>query len=85
MGAGHVLNFVIYRSTTGDGDDEVLQHKVAGAEMAHITLHPAGSLNLRERRSASRLREFVAADLAGFSPLPSGALRQFLSRVRNRI
>jgi len=80
-----VLNFVVYRSTTGDGDDLVLQHKTMGIEMAHVTLHPDGAFNVREKRSAAALRAIVRADLAGFSPVPSAALREFLSRIRHRI
>jgi hypothetical protein len=51
-----VINFVVYNSTTGAGDDEVLQHKVFGTtETAHITLHPDGSINFRIKRSKTAL------------------------------
>ena len=43
-----VINFVIYDSTTGVGEDEVPQHKIMGTtETAHITLHPDGTVNFR--------------------------------------
>jgi hypothetical protein len=79
------LNFVVYASTTAAGEDEVLQHKKYGAEMAHITLHPDGTVNVRQTRSADALKQFVQSGLAGFTPAPSERLRKFLQRVQHKI
>ena len=79
-----VLNFVVYRSKSGLGEDEVLQHKTLGIELAHVTSHPDGSVNLRERApgAGKRLLGFVRNGLLGFSPRPSQRLEKFLRRVR---
>ena len=67
-----VINFVVYPSTTGTGDDEVLQHKIMGtSETAHITLHPDGSVNFRIKRTKNPLEVAVRCGLSGFSPVPS--------------
>ena len=62
----HLLNFVVYTSTTGSGDDEVLQHKYHGVEMSHVTRHPDGTVNFRTERDGNWLRQFVNNNLAGF-------------------
>ena len=82
-----LLNFVVYRSTSVPGEDEVLQHKTHGVEMAHITLHPDGTVNLRERMPGSgrRLKGFVSSGLLGFTPRPSKRLETFLRRVRAKL
>lgn len=80
-----VINFVIYKSTTGAGDDEVLQHKIHSQETAHITLHPDGSVNFRVKLSKEKLQLAVRNGLSGYSPPPSEALRQFLAKIRARI
>jgi hypothetical protein len=80
-----VLNFVVYQSTTGPGEDEVLQHKLAGVEFAHITLHPDGSVNVREKRNKAFLVLFVKTELHGFTPAPSSRLKAFLARVTPKL
>ena len=81
-----VLNYVVYNSATGAGDDEVLQHKVIGTtETAHITLHPDGSINFRIKRSKTALELAVRNGLAGYSPAPSAKVKQFLTKVRTKI
>lgn len=81
-----VINYVVYRSTTGAGDDEVLQHKVMStAETAHITLHPDGSINFRIKRSKAALELAVRNGLSGYSPGPSARVKQFLTKVRTKI
>ena len=43
-----VVNYVIYASKSGLGNDEVMQHKLGGTtETADVTLHPDGTVNLR--------------------------------------
>jgi len=86
QGHEHLLNYVIYRSTTGPGEDEVLQHKLFGAtETAHITLHANGVVNLRDKRGTAYLKTIVMSNLAGFSPPPSQRLKQFILKVRDKI
>jgi len=81
-----VINFVVYRSTTGAGDDQVLQHKLMGTtETAHITLHPDGSVNFRVRHGRAALELAVRSNLSGYWPVPSEKLRQFLADVRTKI
>src|SRR5690625_3960552 len=81
-----VLKFVVYRSTTAAGDDEVLQHKLFGkTETAHITLHPDGSVNFRIKRNKMALEGAVRSELSGYSPRPSPRVRQFLSKIRTKI
>lgn len=78
-----VINYVVYSSTTGVGDDEVLQHKILGTvETAHVTRHPDGAVNLRVKRSKTELELAVRTGLAGYSPTPSARVRQFLAKVR---
>lgn len=85
-GNEHVLNYVVYRSTTGNGNDEVLQHKLFGTiETAHITLHPDGTVNFRDKRGKIHLKMIIMSNLAGFSPQPSRKLKLFLLKVRHRI
>ncbi len=81
------LNFVVYRSTAFPGEDEVLQHKRGGVELAHITLHPDSTVNFHETRPGlgRHLRQFVSSGLAGFSPAPSRRLVRFLGRIRPKL
>ena len=81
-----VINFVVYASTTGAGDDEVMQHKIMGTtETAHITLHPDGTVNFRIKRSKAALEQAVKDGLAGYSPAPSPKAAQFLVKVRAKL
>ncbi len=81
----HVINFVIYE--TNGGYDKVLQHKISGAETAHITLHPDGTVNLRIERPGMEtyLVSAVKTDLAGYKPDLSDNVKQFLIKVRDEI
>lgn len=81
----HLLNFVVYTSTTGSGEDEVLQHKYHGVEMSHITRHPDGSVNFRIERDGSWMIQFMSNNLAGFTPPPSPRLSKFLLVVKDRL
>lgn len=79
---GDVLNYTNY-----SGNDEVLQHKKHGLEMAHITLHPDG-VYVRTKRGpafATELKKFVKSNLAGFSPTPSINLKNFIRKVKNSV
>lgn len=82
-----VINYVVYKSTTGVGNDEVLQHKLFGTtETAHITLHPDGSVHFPvERIGKTHLEMAIKNNLAGFTPSPSQAVKQFISKVRGKI
>jgi hypothetical protein len=81
-----VINYVVYKSTTGAGDDEVLQHKIMGTtETAHITLHPDGTVNFRIKRSKIYLENAVRSNLQGFTPAISSAVKHFLAKVRTKI
>lgn len=80
-----VVNYVVYASTTTPGNDEVLQHKQYGVELAHITLHGNGMIAVRETRSATALKLIVRQRLAGFSPAPSAALVSYLKRIQSHV
>ena len=84
--ANDVINFVVYDSTTGPGEDEVLQHKLAGTtETAHITLHPDGTVNFRVKRGRAMLEAAVRSNLSGYTPAPSVRVKQFIAKVRSKI
>jgi len=81
-----IINYVVYKSTTGAGNEEVLQHKLFGkTETAHITLHPDGSVNFRVKRTKKYLENTIQSDLVGFVPSISQAVKQFISNVRGKI
>jgi len=81
-----VINFVVYNSTTGAGEDEVLQHKILGTtETAHITLHPDGTVNFRIKRSKAALEIAVRSNLSGYTPNISTRVKNFLVKVRANI
>lgn len=81
-----VINYVVYRSTTGHGNDEVLQHKLFGTtETAHVTLHPDGTINFRTKRTDSYLKLAIKSNLIGFEPELSQSVRRFLSKVHGKI
>ena len=81
-----VINYVVYKSTTGVGNDEVLQHKLFGTtETAHVTLHPDGTVNLRVKRTKTYLAFAIKTGLADFKPEPSQEVKQFLSKVHSKI
>ena len=81
-----VINYVVYKSTTGVGNDEVLQHKVMGTtETAHITLHPDGTINFRVKRTKIHLEKAIKNNLLGFKPQLSQNAKQFISKVRDKI
>lgn len=80
------INYVVYPSKSGLGDDEVLQHKLFGStETAHITIHPDGTINFREKRTKSYLQMAVRSKLAGYYPALSQRVRNFLMRVENKL
>ncbi len=83
--ANSKLNFVVYKSTTGVGNDEVLQHKLHGTEMAHVTLHPGDQVNLRKTRDATLLIKAIKDRMVGVEPAPSERLRQFIEAVKDKI
>ena len=81
-----VINYVVYKSTTSVGNDEVLQHKIMGAtETAHITLHPDGTVNFRETRTKLYLETAIRNNMAGFKPEPSQDVRHFLFKIRGKV
>ena len=80
-----VLNFVVYKSTTLNGEDEVLQHKQFGLETAHITIHPGNQVSFRVTTTRTHLENIVKTNLAGFTPPPSFRLAQFIQRVKGKI
>ena len=82
-----VINYVVYTSTTGAGNDEVLQHKLLGTtETAHVTLHPDGTVNFRvERPGFDHLRQAIQNALSDFEPNISQSVSVFLSKVRSKI
>ena len=66
--------------------DEVLQHKLFGTtEIAHITLHPDGSVNVRIKRTKTYIEMAIISNLIGFTPKPSQAVKQFILKVRGKI
>jgi hypothetical protein len=80
------INYVVYRSKTGGGNDEVLQHKLLGmTETAHITLHPDGTVNFRIARARSYLEIAVATNMLGYRPEISAAVRDFIVKVRGKL
>jgi len=81
-----VINYVVYKRPTGEGNDAVLQHKLFGTtETAHITLHPDGSVNFREKHTKIYLKNAIRNNLLGFNPSISKAVKQFISKVRGNI
>ena len=81
-----VINYVVYKSKTGAGNDEVLQHKIMGTtETAHITLHPDGTVNFRIKQTKIYLENAIKTDLIGFNPDLSQNVKQFISKVRSKI
>lgn len=81
-----VINFVIYQSTTGSGDDQVLQHKLVTTETAHVTLHPDGKVNVRRQALGdARLKQAIRGKLRGYHPVPSRNVLQFLERIKSEI
>ena len=81
-----VINYVVYKSKAGAGNDEVLQHKINGTtESAHITLHPDGAINFRIKRTETYLKKAVKNKLLGYSPRISKNVKQLLSIVRSKI
>jgi hypothetical protein len=81
-----VINHVVYKSSTGAGNDEVLQHKMLGTtETAHDTLHPDGSINFRIKRTKTYLESAIKNNLTGYKPDPSQNVRHFLSKVLGKI
>ena len=81
-----IINYVVYKSTTGAGNDEVLQHKLFGTtETAHITLPPDGSVNFRVKRTKTYLESAIRSNLVGFIPSISQAVKRFISKVRGKI
>lgn len=81
-----VINYVVYRSTTGHGNDEILQHKLLGTtETSHITLHPDGMVNFRIKRSKNEFEQAVRNGMAGYSPTPSESVKKFISRIHLKI
>jgi hypothetical protein len=81
-----VINYVVYKSTTGAGNDEVLQHKLLGTtETAHITLHPDGSVNFRIKRSKTQLEMAIKNNLLGYNPTTSQEVNNFIMKVRSKI
>jgi len=81
-----VIKYVVYKSKTGAGNDEVLQHKIMGTtETAHITLHPDGTVNFRIKQTKIYLENAIKTDLIGFNPDLSQNVKQFISKVRSKI
>ena len=79
-----LINYVVYKSTTGPGNDEVLQHKLLGTtETAHITWHPDGTINFRIKRTKTHLENAIKNSLAGYAPELSKDVKQFLLKVRS--
>ncbi len=82
----NVINYVVYKSTTGYGNDEVLQHKIMGTtETAHITLHPDGTVNFRVKLIKTYLVNAIKSNLLGFKPDLSQNVKQFIHKVRSKI
>lgn len=80
------LTFFTYRSTTGVGQDHVLQHKLLGTtETAHITLHSDGKVNLSVKRTATFLAAAIKSNLAGFTPIFVAADQVIPPQVRDHI
>jgi len=81
-----VINYVVYPSKTGPGNDEVLQHKISGlTESAHITLHPDGTVNFRVKRIKLPLENAVRTGMQGYAPSLSDGVKKFLSKIRGKI
>ncbi len=79
------INYVVYQSTTGGGNDEVLQHKLLGTtETAHITLHPDGTVNFRVKKMKKYLEDAVRTGMTGYVPGPSQNVKNFLDKVRGK-
>lgn len=79
-----VLNFVSYRRTGEDGVDFVLQHKIHGVEMGHITLHPDGAIHVKGRNTTYVTRA-INNGFAGFRPQVSVGLKDFANIVKGSL
>ena len=76
-----------YRRSTGEGVDEVLQHKLRGVrETAHVTLHPDGNVNVTRTvgETGWQLGEAVLEGLPGYTPGPSRHVRALIARTSVR-
>lgn len=81
-----IINFVVYKSKTGPGNDQVLQHKLLGTtETAHVTLHPDGTVNIRTKRTTRYVVDAIRTNMVGYKPGASAALKQFLMKVRHQM
>lgn len=80
-----IINYVVYKSKTGAGNDEVLQHKIMGTETAHITLHPDGTVNFRIEKEKIYLENAIKNNLLWFKPNLSKDVKLFISKVRSKI
>jgi hypothetical protein len=81
-----VINYVVYKSTTGAGNDEVLQHKLLGTnETPHVTLHPDGSVNFRIKRAKTFLENAIWTNLSGYSPAPSEGAKRLIQKLISKI
>jgi hypothetical protein len=79
-----VIYYVKYESTTGNGYDEVLQHKIMGSETAHITLHPDGEIHFRKKRTKIYLENAIKQNMIGFEPRISENIKQFIFKVSHK-
>lgn len=81
-----VIYYVVYKSSEGNGNDEVLQHQSAGmVETAHITLHPDGTVNFRIKRSKKHLEAAVKNELKDYRPHISSNVKKFIANVLDKI
>ncbi len=86
----NVIYYVIYKRSDekglDKGLDEVLQHKItATSETAHVTLHPDGEVNFRIIRFKKYLEEAIKNNLKGYSPNISRNVRNFITRVSDKL
>ena len=76
------LNYVKYQRK--EGDDLVLQLKILSRQIGHITIHPDGTINVRDDDEAGggeRLQALVAGGLPGVVSVPP-EMAKFIAKLR---
>jgi hypothetical protein len=67
------------------GYDRVLQHKIAGAETAHVTIHPGDKPRVRIERTSTYLKQAVANKLSGHNPALSKLVLDFMTEISEAV
>ena len=81
-----VIDYAVYKSSVAYiGNDEVMLHRVAGAETSELTLYANGIVVFKISRAKSYLENAVRNDLFGFTPDASVDVKKFIAKVRPKL